>query len=177
MNPSHSASCSRLTNSFGLCACRMSPGPQTTVGIPACANRLTDDAGARFHAAFSKIRNQPAHPDAADSLVVRKGEVHRRRQARRRQPRKHRQAYCDEALHVAGPAPVQAPVGRAQHERVRIPGLTVHRHRVRVPGEDHASIALADRGELCRLCRLCRKPLERCGPLSPGHAGRPPGAG
>src|SRR6202034_4184535 len=34
MNRSHCASCSRATNSFGPCACAISPGPQMTLGTP-----------------------------------------------------------------------------------------------------------------------------------------------
>ncbi|CAM2154895.1 hypothetical protein PT2222_310089 [Paraburkholderia tropica] len=37
--PSHAASCASETYSFGLCACSMSPGPHTTLGMPARANR------------------------------------------------------------------------------------------------------------------------------------------
>jgi hypothetical protein len=36
MNFSHSAICSRVTNSSGLWACSILPGPQMTVGMPAC---------------------------------------------------------------------------------------------------------------------------------------------
>ena len=36
MNDSHSASCSRVTNSLALWACVMLPGPQTMDGMPNC---------------------------------------------------------------------------------------------------------------------------------------------
>src|SRR4029077_17372519 len=39
MKRSHSAICSSATNSFGRCACSIDPGPQITVGMPACWNR------------------------------------------------------------------------------------------------------------------------------------------
>ncbi len=97
--------------------------------------RLAHEAAERPQAPRAHPRDQRAHAEAADLLVVREGDVDRAGEPRRRHLGHQRQADRDEALHVRGAAPVEAPVALGQPERVARPGLPRHRHDVAVPGE------------------------------------------
>ncbi|MCY1535543.1 hypothetical protein D9M68_709530 [compost metagenome] len=106
---------------------------------------LADDAQQRLVRAPFQRRQQRAHAEAADLLIV--GESHVDRQAQRRgeECRQRRQHAGQVALHVRRAAPIQAAVALGELERRHAPGLAVHRYHVGVPGEaDPAAVVGAD---------------------------------
>ncbi len=62
----------------------------------------------------------------------------------------------DEPLHVARPAPINAPIPKRRHKRVRTPFLPFHRHHIRVPRKHDPAIFIrrAQRSEQVRLVAI-----------------------
>ena len=100
--------------------------------------RLADDAEARPHAEPVHRLDHPAHPDAADLLVIGEREVERCPERARSRGGRGVERAGEEPLHVGRPAPVEPAVRRAEDERVRAPRLPLDRHHIGVPREQHA---------------------------------------
>ena len=77
MNASQRASCSRLTHSFGWCACSMWPGPQMTAGIDALWNSAASVPNDTLCVACASLHARPIVGDRVAAVVV---EARQRRQ-------------------------------------------------------------------------------------------------
>ena len=104
--------------------------------------RFADDDGGGAGQAGGDLPDQGRRAQAADLLVIGKGQVHRPHQPRGGEVRGRRQGQGQKPFHVAGPAPIEPVLAALQGEGVRGPGLTVHRHHVGVAGEDDAALGL-----------------------------------
>ncbi len=112
------------------------------------AGRLADQAGERFRLGHADLVDQARYADAADLLVIGKGEMDGPRRRPRLEFRNQRQRGRDEALHVGGAAAIEAALILGQHERIGRPILVVDRHHVGVARQDQpAAIRRPDRGE------------------------------
>ena len=110
--------------------------------------RLAHKAAQRFNGPGRQLGDHGPHADAAHLLVIGKGQMQRQAQAGCNHLRDQRQADRDKALHVAGAAPVKAPVALGQGEGVVGPDLPLHGHHIRMAGQDIAAGVLrADGGE------------------------------
>ncbi len=102
--------------------------------------RFTDDAEPRLHRRVLQDVEQAAHADAADLLVIGKGEIDRRVQRSLHGAFGHGEAAGDEALHVRRAAPIDGAIARDHLERVRRPGLAFDGNDIRMPGQHHARL-------------------------------------
>ena len=108
--------------------------------------RLAHKAAQRLGGTRRQLRDHGPHADAAHLLVVGKGQMQRQAQAGRDHLRDQRQADRDEALHVAGAAPIKAPVALGEGEWIVGPDLPLHGHHIRMAGQDIAAGVLRPDG-------------------------------
>ena len=94
---------------------------------------LADEHRAGLHLTIAQYVDEPAHPEAADLLVVGEDHVQRDRDLAGEELRREGEAHRDEALHVGGAPPVEATVAFQHLEGVAVPGLTLDRHHVGMP--------------------------------------------
>ncbi|MNS58027.1 hypothetical protein D3C72_909320 [compost metagenome] len=94
-------------------------------------------------AAFQQVGQHVRGTRAADFLVIGKRQVDRLLARHGQEFRHQRQRTGDEALHVAGAAPIEKPVFFNELERVRAPVLAIHRHHVGVARQDDAALLAA----------------------------------
>ena len=104
------------------------------------ARRLADDGDLRQGQIGPDIRDHPGRAEAAQFLVIAERDVDGALELACEHGRHQAQHEGDESLHIGGSAPVEAPIGFAQGERIARPGLARHRHHVRMAGEDDAAI-------------------------------------
>lgn len=108
------------------------------------AGRFTHDAAGRLVAVVDHLRDQVAHADAADFLVVAERQVHRALELSPEQFGDHHQRGGAVPLHVGHAAAIELVADDGCDERIGVPGLAVDRHHVGVARQhDAADLGLA----------------------------------
>ena len=111
-------------------------------------SRLTDDAAGGFQVHVLQVGNQAFHADAADFLVIRKGQVQRCVHLGSQKPGGQRQCGGDVAFHVARSTAIEQPILDGGFEGVCVPRLALDRHDIGVPGQNQSGLAaFAERGK------------------------------
>ncbi len=86
------------------------------------------------------LGDQVRRAQAADLLVIGKGQVRRPLQRGGGQGRRRRQGQGQEPLHVAGPPPIEPLALARQGEGIAGPGLAVHGHHVGMARQHHPAL-------------------------------------
>lgn len=108
--------------------------------------RLADNAGGRPDTVPVDRLQQARHTEAADLLIVGKGEMHRPLERCRLEAVHGIQRHRDEPLHVGGATTVELPVAFGQGEGIAGPELAVHWNHVGVARQHDAAVALGSDG-------------------------------
>jgi len=118
--------------------------------------RLADDHGAGRRQILPEASDRIHDAETGRLLVVGEEDVDRRLEIQREEIGHERERERVEALHVDGAAAIGAAVLDPQRERVGGPGLSRHRHHVRVAGEHNPAAAGRSKRRVDRrLVALC----------------------
>ena len=118
--------------------------------------RLADDCRRRRREAFSHLLDHARRTDAADFFIVGESDLHRSAQRSRSHRRRRCEDRCEEALHVASAAAVEASAPFRQRPRTGLPILAIDGYDVSVPRENHA--ARYGRPDHCK--EICLAPIR-----------------